>query len=363
MHQIFNLLSTHNPSIYKNPLWGYAHDGLKRNIAQVKEYYRLNPTAVESNHFLVRLLQSITVPHALSLDNYYDSVDTIALNLSMALGMTSSIYSGKVFDAVFYASGNKEILLASDAIFDYKKAHEDWQNISAIQVLRQPMTDLQLGIPDGKMKSREIGLSVIAVNIPMLAVQYRAFRQNEDTIFETLQDSERSIMQFIRMYVLPNMLDTHVDQVLFNRIANLQQNKSNQQGQRSHSFVMPDYTSRVDVVYQSILNNLEKTSQDFWGIMKNIPVVNKPNMELAMYLPQIAPTRNCLWALSIARIPVIKFLFLASINNPNTRNQQEVDQIRRAVLSYQSGSVMRSMLPNELFIEVQKDIDTILNLC
>ena len=68
--------------------------------------------AVESSHFLVRLLQSITVPQSQNIERYYDNVDAISLNVSMALKMTSAISKGEMFDGVFYGKGNPEILIA-----------------------------------------------------------------------------------------------------------------------------------------------------------------------------------------------------------------------------------------------------------
>jgi hypothetical protein len=219
MHNLFNLMPNIEHGILRLPEWAYVRTELRRNLDRVIAYYRKHPTAVHSAHFLVRLLQSITVPKSLNLERYYYNVDAGALNLSMALKMTSSIYRGQLFDGVFY-SDCKEILIAHSEPFDFHQAHRNWETLCPIEVLRHPLSDLGLGLPDGDKIGSDYGIAVISINIPMLAVQYRAFRINEEYLTGN-SDSQRSVMQFIRMYVIPNMLPSHLDHCLFNRIYNL----------------------------------------------------------------------------------------------------------------------------------------------
>jgi len=361
MQTLFNLVSPIQQGIVHLPEWQYVRDGLKKNLKMVISFHRKNPMAVESSHFLVRLLQSITVPQSLNIERYYDNVDTISLNVSMALKMTSSISNGQMFDGVFYGKGNPEILIAHNENFDPIEATKNWENLSPVRVLRHSLSDLGLNVPDGKINGSETGLAVIGINIPMLAVQYRAFRFNEIAVSEGEDGSQRSIMEFIRMYVLPNMLFSHLDHALFNRIDNLQKGAPLGESKRQHSFLLLDYTDRVNAVHVSILRNLDTISKDFMGILQSVPCVSKSNANELMKLPNIAPTRQVVWALVIARLPSLLFMFSVSKDGPGTKNRSEVNRVLRYITSYKSDNLMKTMLPRDVIDDVQFDIQQVIN--
>lgn len=360
MHNLFSLLPAVGQGILKFPEWLYVRDGLQRNLNTILRFSRKNPTAVESSHFLVRLLHSIAVPKSHNLERYYENVDAIALNVSMALKMTSAIHQGKIFNGVFYGPGNSEILIANNEGFDFEQAHQSWQDLRPVEVLRHPMSDLGLPILDGENYGSEQGLVVISINIPMLALQYRAFRLNEELVSAGQTESQRSVMQFIRMYVLPNMLPSHLDLALFNRIDNLEKGAPLGQSRYRHSFYITDYTPRVTALQDHILDNLYRVAKNFSGILRSVPTVSKENADEVMAVPDIAPTRQVLWALVIARLNALSFMFRLSREGAGVRNQSEVNKVVRSAIAYRSDKLMRAMLPLELYYEVQAEIDSIL---
>lgn len=363
MQNLFHLVSSIGQGTLKFPEWLYVRDGLKRNLGMVIRFYRDNPMAVQSSHFLVRLLHSINVPQSQPLERYFSNVDAMALNMSMALKMSSSIFRGEIFDGVFYGKGNPEVIIAHEEMFDIFLAHRNWQNLQAVKVLRHARSDLGLNIPDGTNTGTEKGLCIISINIPMLAIQYRAFRENEANLLEERgeTDNQKSIMQFIRMYVLPNMLFTHLDYTLFNRIDKLRKGHPLGESTKDHSFYLTDYSTRVNQVQRDILRGLENIGKNFAGIMQSIPVVTKNTMEDAMLLPDMAPTRQVIWALVCARLPALVFLFTLLREGPGMRNQSDVNRVLRSMLMYKSDNLMRTMLPMDLFMEVQNDIDILTN--
>lgn len=361
MQNLFHLVSPVGQGILKFPEWLYVRDGLKRNLGQVIRFYRNNPMAVPSSHFLVRLLHSINVPQSQPLERYYDNVDAMALNMSMALKMTSSIFRGQIFDGIFYGPGNSEILIAHSESFNIFDAQRNWEALAPVKVLRHPCSDLGLNLPDGTSTGTETGLVVISINIPMLALQYRAFRLNEITQVDSTNDSQKSIMQFIHMYVLPNMLFTHLDYAVFNRIDNLRKGAPLGESKKGHSFYLTDYAPKCNQVQKDILSKLDAVGKDFSGILQTVPVVTRYDMEELMLLPEMAATRQVLWALVIARLPALAFLFQVLNEGPGARNQSEVNRVMRSMLAYKSDNLMRTMLPLELYFTVQDDIDRITN--
>jgi len=359
MYNLFNLMSTAAFGTYKYPEWQYVRDGLKRNLGTVIRFYRKNPMAVQSSHFLVKLLQTITVPHSHNLERYYDNVDALALHVSMALKMTSSIAKGRLFDGVFYGQGNPEVLIAHTESFDIFEAHRNWQNVCPVKVLRHAKSDLALNLPDGTRSGSESGLAVIAINIPMLAIQYRAFRLNETMLSDGQSVSERSIMQFIHMYVIPNMLFSHLDQALFNRLNNRRKGAPLGATTKEHSFFLNDYVSKVDRMQAEILHNLRGRGKDFTEILRSVPLVTKDNLEQAFVLPDIAPTQQALWALVIARLPSVSFLFQILEEGPGSNNRHQVNRVLREVIRWRTNNLMKNMLPLEEYYFIQDEIDEV----
>lgn len=361
MYNLFSLLPPVSQGILRFPEWLYVRNGMLRNLTSVLRFYRRNPTAVQSEHFLVRLLQSIAVPQSLNLERYYENVDALALHMAMTLKMTSSIYPGMIFDGLFYGEGNNEILIATNESFDFEAADRNWQDLEPIRVLRHPMSDMGFPILDGRHNyGSESGLVVLTINIPMLAIMYRAFRRNEELMTEGTGESQRSVMQFIRMYVLPNMLKSHLDLAIFNRLDNLEKGAPLGEGKFRHPFYLTDYTERIQYVQERILVGLQHISKNFNGILLSVPLVVKDDADQLMAMPSIAPTRQVIWALTIARLNTVSLMFRINKDGPGVRNQSEVNRAQRYALMYKSDHLMRTMLPLELYQQVQKEIDGIL---
>jgi hypothetical protein len=364
MHGLFNLMPGVNiPTMYAAN-WHYAREGLRHNLKKVVEFYQSHSMAVESDHFLVRLLQSINTPKALKLDRYYSNVDALSLNLGMALKMTSSISKGHVFKGVFYA-GSTEVLIADNADFDPEAVTREWQHVQAIRVLRHPRSDLGLNLPDGKKSGTEEGIAVIAINIPMLAVQYRAFRLREDAYALETGEPGRTIMQFIHMNVLPNMLYSHFDYVMFNRIYNLERGAPLGESTKPHPFYITDFAQKLNAVQAIILTNLKAVGQDFTGVLRNIPAVTKENLDDALVIPDMAPTRQVIWALALSRFPAID-LMLDLVKGGNQggaqiRNQQQLNLLMQAIRSYRTASLFSSMLERDDLYDVDEEMDDIVD--
>lgn len=360
MKSLFNMTSSVGSPVMYAANWNYVRTGLTQNIGKVIQFYRRNPMAVQSDHFLVRLLQSITIPLNMNLDRYYANVDALSLNLSMALKMTSSIYKGAVFDGVFYGAGSPEILIAHDEGFDPIKAHRNWKNLTPVKVLTHPFSDLSMNIPNGKKKSNETGISVIAIDIPLLAVMYRAWRLTElEATFGT-GDSLQSPMQFIHMYVLPNMLFSHMDHVLNNRMFNLITYQDNAEMNNKHSFYLTDFSDKCNSVQKTMISQLLAAKRNFNGILKSLPAMSRDTMYEAMELPAMAATKQVLWGLVVSRMLILKLLIELSDDEFRTKNGSEVNYMLREFVRYKSDGTLRSTLPLRLYYDVQYDIDWII---
>ena len=268
MQTLLNLYSKGEYGVLRSPNWPYVRDGLKRNLSTVIRYYRRNPTAVKAQHFLVRLLQSITVPHSLTADRYYANVDAASLNISMSLKMTSAIFKGEVHRGVFYGGDNPEILIASDESFDPIKAERNWHNLCPVTVLQHFRSDLGLNLLDGTDTSAESGTAVVKINITMLAMQYRCFRLEQTALAEGTDYTPLTVQQFVRMYVIPNMLFSHLDVAVFNRMVKLKKGLPLGKSEKTHPFFLADMDTRADVAIEYTLLHLDSKQREFAAMLK-----------------------------------------------------------------------------------------------
>jgi len=362
MYSLFsNTGYTVGQGILTDPNWLYLKPLLHRNLTNVVKFHRKNPMAVNSDHFLVKMLQSLNIPQSQNLERYYNNVDAVALGLSMTLQMTSSIFKGRVFNGIFYGDGNTEILIAHNESFNPFIAHADWQNLCPVTVLRHPRSDLGLNIPDGTNTGSETGVAIIAINIPMLAVQYRAFRLNEINLNQDAGgeqiESQRSVYQFIYMYVLPNMLFSHLDYTIFNRIYNLETGAPLGESSKNHSFYVTDYGDRMTYIHNNILNHLHNVDKTFIGALQTVPMVIKDNAYESMRLLDIAETRQVIPALFLSRLNVLSFLFRIARNGAGEKNRSLVNQIQRTLKVYGYDNLFRNFLPFDLYKETMNEIN------
>lgn len=358
MYSLFNSMPESLSAVARVPGWNNIRDGLKRNLDTVIRYYRNHPMAVQSDHFLVRLIQSIDVPLSQNIERYVDNVQTMALNLSMALKMTSSIYRGQIFPGVFYGPETFEVIIADNEDFDVFDAEKNWKDLQPIRVLRHPITDIALKLPNGVDNSTDSGIAVILVNIPMLATMYRSFRLEQASWQELYQENQMSTMQFVHMYVLPNMLYSHLDLAIFNRMHALAQGAPIGEAKRPHSFPLVDWDHRLTQWQTNMLALMEKIGRDFRGMMHEIPMVTARDLDDVMKLPDIVPTQQVIWSLSISRLPVLDFLVRVSKAGASTTNRNEVNYVLRQIRMYKRNSMMKVLTPDVL-TEVMFEIDTI----
>lgn len=344
MYSLFNITPGVSLGIHRDSKWMYLKPAFERNIQTVISYYRRSPIAVKSQHLLIRLLHAITIPHTQELLRYYDNVDSSCLNISHTLGFTSPLSNGILWNGVFYGKGNPEIIIADNSPFDPIEADKNWEELEPVRVLRHPRSDLNMNIPNGINTGIESGLSVIAVNIPMLAIQYRAFRRNEINASFLTGASQRSIMQFMHMYPLTNMVKSHFDLVLFNRVNRMVRGLPFGETTDKHPFYLIDYSKELNYFHEKTIESLRETGKGFYDTLRTIPAINHPDMVGVMKLPDLAATRQIIWALTIARLPALTWLFRMAKDGPSTRNKMEVNAVRRRLTQMKSDNLIKSAL-------------------
>lgn len=359
MFKLFRIEDKSNQPIKLLPQWPFIKSNAEYNINRVQNYYRTNTTAVPSNHILVTLLQSLAISKELDIDTFFRRVRSIALSHANANRLTSSYGPGSFFNGMFYGKGSKECLLVTDDYFDYNNAHANWQTLSPVKVLMHDKSDLSMLLPSPFQYSTEKTNAVILINLPMLAIQYRAFYH------EYMKDGNRNNRQkatthFVGQFVLPNMLRSHLDMCFLNRVINKFYNKKITYNYTAkHPFTLIDVERHVDGAIIQVLEYIDNSPKRFDLILKTIPSFTNKNMYESLLMPDITPTKQVHWATMVARLKYINALFDMAAPATTVTNGNEVNEV---ILELNYGdlyNVFKRTLPLDLFFNTQNQLDNI----
>jgi hypothetical protein len=362
MQLFFNVPASISQGILKYSEWNYIREGLLRNLQTVQNFYRTRVYAVKTNHILAQLITNIGVSHKLDIERFYQLVDARANSLGMTFKLTSAISKGALFNGIFYGHGCTEIIMNDSALFDPRDAVKNWKNLAPVKSIMHPKSDLGLLLPNGKITGFETGLAVISINIPMLAIQWRCFA--EDQLYNDISEGQslQGMQHFIHRYVLPNMLPSHLDYALFNRLSNILNGKPMGNNVRQHPFVLIDYTNRVDNVHSRIINDLASRVMEYQAILRMIPAVSLPSMLEVMTIPENAPTRQVLWAEILSRLQVISDIITLGGDKDINRNSITLNSFAREFVLFNQEAVLKSALPHDLYLDASYQMRDICEL-
>ena len=331
MQSLFNRPSQPSAGIIVSPQWSTARAGLSRNLAQVLNYYQTHAMATKSNHLLARLLGAARLNYEVTLERFYGLADVMSNPLSNAMEFTSSISPGRVHDGVFYGKGSSEIIIGSTEGFDVHEAARQWKYQSPVKVIYHEKSDLDMHIPNGLSYSQEKGAAVISVNIPMLFVVYRGFVLEQMEALKRGQKA-KSTSQFLHMYVLPNMVPSHLDFALFNRALLIAMDLPAALGTaRKHPFSMANWTNQTDRTLNELIHHLKRANHSMHDMLCTLPAVTNLNGAQTMELPAVSQTLQYAWVELLARARVIAGCIFISPSRLLATDKANLQQVSRSI--------------------------------
>lgn len=355
MYQLFKEGPLPNRGELALPEFRRIRDGLRANVNRVIEYHRANPMAVANGHLLAKLLQSLNVPITLDPSIYNDKVRDVALNVAKSLKMTTALMDGNAFSpGVFYGPNVTEVIWAHMDDYDTSLLIGRWRELEPVQVLCHPKTDLTIEVPDGKDYSDEAGMAVIAVNVPMLASQYRMWWAEQRALNS---ESPRSIMQFLMEVPLPRMLPSHLDIAVTNRLLARYFGVDVSMAKPNHKFAMTDWNRDVDQTLDRVLYYIPGRAMSFDQILSAIPTVFAADLHERIKLPDMAFVRQVQCAVVVARLTLVMFLVQFNEQTHNNANQQYLNYLQRYLKQLDSMDVFYRILPPKRAQEVEQCLD------
>lgn len=360
MFDLFDRTAEVSSAQYTPPNWQYIRSQLQLNIKKLHGFYGTFPTAVKADHILARLITAVAIPKTLELTRFYDNVQRVSMDVAMALFFTSSISFGRLHHRNFYNC--HEVIIADFTPFDERSVHENWKNVSAVTVEYHPYTDLNMLLPEPDSYAPSNKIAFIKINIAALMVQYRAFRLSEEMITAVTLENERSLYQFIRMHVLPNMIYSHVDHAVLNRMTHLLQDQGMIPSTKKHSFHLIEESNKVDAALEQEVMYYSRAQRDFKTILHAVPLITRRRAIDLLHNPDIAKTQQVGWALQLMRLPSVKLLALLCPENVLRANKATANALILDLTKLLNSHMLRRMLPPAFAEAAELDVADILNI-
>lgn len=320
------------------PQFNYLKQEMLQNLETVSHYYHNTLFDVKNDHVLVKMLELFNANIDRDLASYVERAEDQADEIASTLGLTCIHKFGSVFFPGPFYGHAYEVILVDDRDFDPVDAYKNWKDQQSVKVLRHPYNDLSIPRLDGNYKgSQERGVAVISISVPLLAVQFKAWWHEERRRGET--QIEKRIHEFVAMYPLTNMIYSHLDIALFNRLsAHLFYGADTDElmpFKRCHPFYLIDVTKRMDFTLEKEIETLKRNRMRFDQLLEYIPAISATDLRSVIELPKTAPLRYVTWALILARLPLIRFLVRLNVVTDAHENNWYLNRLRMYLITLQ----------------------------
>ncbi len=352
MYDLFNSNLEFKKGTKVFPNFRYIREGILLEIQKYRDYYRSTIFSVLSEHLLVQILSAIIVPTNRGNRYFIDSMSDITGQLSRNWHLSSPVYRGDIKPtSILYGKDVREVVIATNEEFDIKYATENWRDLSPVTVLRHPFNDLSLPRLIGQYPypNRNGEISVVAINIPMLAYQALMWEQKERG---KLNIAPSTLQEFVAAYPITNAITTHTDIAFFNRLSKHLREKSVSEFEIVNPFNLINWTDKVDKILEGQVELIKNSDWTFPVIMDNTPELSANNLMDAMELPYMPLTSQVGWVVLLARMPLMRFLLYANRYGPNSANDYYLSKITIALRQLRSDRTIMLAITHELQDEI-----------
>lgn len=356
---IFLSTSTIKAKLEFNQQFRLVRDKYKLELAKTIRYYNRNNYYSKNNHILVRILRTLNLNIHLDLIDYVDTIVSRSPSIIRNFNMVSSINKGTWHRGEFYGNNTSELWVGNSHPGDFFNYISDWKNIVPVTVLAHPNTDLLFGLPENNYDRFFNEYAILEINIPMLALQYREWA----IMRITENDASTNIATFVKSYVLPNMLYSHIDLVMINRLKDTLYNGSvvDMYTAPKLPFKIVDYSDKLDRVLVKIINDIHNTSFLYDNVLTTIPGIYNDTLEPISMLPNIPNTRQARPMLFISRLELMEFIIRLGDVRALRKNKHHINRLKLDLTLLKNDSLLGDM-PLDVKLKMDKIINYIFNL-
>lgn len=347
MYSLFNPVFNGGRTARHLPIFDYITLALKGELVKVQTFYRTNILTVPNNHILTKILMELTTP--CSNLSYHFLVKWVRANsarFERTYNLNSSVVgAGIISNGTIYNRNHSEAWISVAYDFDVDKCVGNYKDLKPIRAISHEYTNLTMSVPNGNYPENQEGLAVLTIDLALLALQYKCWIENEQYIKE--KDTYLPLHSFIYRYPLTNLISTHTDVCIFNRLYSLVENKPIVNTRSTNSFFVIDYGDRTTQSLNQLLDMFKKQPGDYVQRLNSIPSIEYGSYLRSIGIPDMAPTRQIKWVLVLARLKTIELLLmLDELTESKTINLTERDIIARELRGLINDKSFLTFAPN-----------------
>lgn len=309
----------------RSPLQFFRINWLRERIRDVyetyMEYKRVNQGRVDSDHLLIKILTNITVPFNGDLIDYIDKVESQTRRIVGVLGITTNSTRGDLFTNVFYKD-IPEIITVSRGKVEILDLWWNWRSVSPVTVHAHPVTSTAIFDPvvvNRPTLDTQDPYCLINIDIAILAAQWRMFKSNYPN---------GTYEQYISQIVVPAMMKSHLDIVLFNKVMVGLGLMTPCVVKSNLPFAQPDLDTPATKLAKEIIDGLLTKGLYPRQYLNSIPTLYSVSNSLeATAHPDMAVSQQSLWA--IHSLQVMKANLVLEINKQRNHYDRSLPLIVR----------------------------------
>jgi hypothetical protein len=262
-----------------------------------------------------------------------DLAQYAAPTIGRTLGWGSAISAFELVDSHFYGKGSKEIVYLDITTNHAFESLGPWQDVKAVKVLSHPRTDLGFHITTRVPETTELGLATILIDVGLLAYQYRGWRLEQST----LPPEERlGIQHFVGQYVLPNLLESHLNVAMFNRLFCHLVGVAPANTTPKLSIALPSTMTFVDYTLEQIAETITRQHYRWQDLWATLPLPFGPHCSDVFVFPKQAPTRHARAFFAIVSLTYLDFLTSVELSFTDSINRDQQIELSRQLARLKS---------------------------
>lgn len=318
MYNLFNHGKLNKGELFDVPSFNTTRKLINSEVDRIIGYYKNTNFVVPQTHLLCQILRQLTVSFKRDLASFtsvcYDEIPRLSMLFNL---IHYEVSNPEIRHGLFYNSSTPEYIVADETLFDYDHAYKHWKKLTPVRVHYHGYSDLNVPLLNGNYKNpvRENSYAVISINIPLLALQYRAWLENEVVKYgdsASAASDETSILKrlehFVFKYPLLNASYNHVELALINRTLNHYRELPVGKYFRLHPINVVNLTDIVDRTLKERVAVLKRNKFRVHQFMSAFSGLKKQNWSKVLTSPEIVKTRTTKWVNELIYLEYTSFL-------------------------------------------------------
>lgn len=300
MHQLLNRTTRFENSVFQFPRMDYLRGRVVENFQKYAVERNSYQGRVDSSHLLSKILLSLNVEFTGDLVRYMSDCAISARRMVSGLGMSSSFNNGGLFtEGVFYPGCPEIIMYSRDESYTVMDLWRGWRDLEPVTVVNHPISDLtvvELGAKN-EIRIPKSDLAVINIDIPLLAAQWKMWQA---------ANPGKLIEAFLTQVVLVNMVKSHLNVALFNKLM-VQLGIRNECliGKSNLPFAQTSVNAEGDALMAEVIGKVSGKAMTGGQMMASIPMIFGSNYLDTVCLPSMTPTYQVEWALMSQKVDAV----------------------------------------------------------